>query len=109
LSKRSGRNRLFNLPISNVPGPRERGSFSGAPVSEIYSAGPLPPGCGINITVWSYVDQLNVSVIADDRTLDDTHEVTDAMFHAFSEIRSASGLSDELSEVPTAMPRASAN
>ena len=109
LSKRSGRNRLFNLPISNVPGPRERGGFAGAPVSEIYSAGPLPPGCGINITVWSYVDQLNVSVIADDRTLDDIYELTDAMFHSLSEIRSASGLSDELSEVPTAMPRASAN
>ena len=108
LSKRSGRNRLFNLPISNVAGPRERGHFAGAPISEIYSAGPLPPGCGINITVWSYVDQLNISVIADDRTLDDTHEVTDAMFHSFSEIRSASGLSDTLIEVPTAMPRASA-
>jgi diacylglycerol O-acyltransferase / wax synthase len=108
LSKRSGRNRIFNLPISNVPGPRERGGFGGAPVSEIYSAGPLPPGCGINITVWSYVDQLNISVITDDRTLDDTHEVTDAMFHSFSEIRSASGLSEELIEVRSAMPRASA-
>jgi diacylglycerol O-acyltransferase / wax synthase len=106
LSKRSGHNRLFNLPISNVAGPRERGQFGGAPVSEIYSAGPLPPGCGINITVWSYVDQLNISVIADDRTLDDTHEVTDAMFHSFSEMRSASGLSSVLAEVRTAMPRA---
>ena len=108
LSKRSSHNRLFNLPISNVPGPRERGHFGGAPVSEIYSAGPLPPGCGVNITVWSYVDQLNISVIADDRTLDDIHEVTDAMFHSFSEIRSASGLSGELAEVRTAMPRATA-
>ncbi len=109
LSKRSGRNRLFNLPISNVAGPRERGHFGGAPVSEIYSAGPLPPGCGINITVWSYVDQLNVSVIADDRTLDDTHEVTDAMLHAFAEIRSAAGLSGTLDEVRTAMPPANAD
>jgi diacylglycerol O-acyltransferase / wax synthase len=108
LSKTSGRNRLFNLPISNVAGPSERGNFAGAPVSEIYSAGPLPPGCGINITVWSYVDQLNISVITDDRTLDDTHEMTDAMFHSFSEIRMASGLSGELSQVPTAMPRARA-
>ncbi len=108
LSKRSGRNRLFNLPISNAAGPRERGHFGGAPVSEIYSAGPPPPGCGMNITVWSYVDQLNISVIADDRTLDDIHEVTDAMFHAFSEIRHASGLSGDLIELRTAMPRASA-
>ena len=45
--------------------------------------------CGINITVWSYVDQLNISVIADDSTLSDPHEVTDAMVRSFSEIRSA--------------------
>ena len=60
--------------MSNVAGPRERGHFAGAPVGEIYSAGPLIAACGINITVWSYVDQLNISVIADDRTLGDTHE-----------------------------------
>jgi WS/DGAT/MGAT family acyltransferase len=108
LSTKAAHNRLFNLPISNVPGPRQRGHFGGAPVSEIYSAGPLPPGCGINITVWSYVDQLNISVIADDCTVTDTHEVTDAMLHSFSEIRSASGLSGELAEIVTAMPPASA-
>ena len=64
----------------------------------------LIAACGINITVWSYVDQLNVSIIADDRTLDDTHEVTDAMVHAFSEIRTAAGLSGELITVDSAMP-----
>jgi diacylglycerol O-acyltransferase / wax synthase len=109
LSTRAAHNKLFNLPISNVPGPRKRGHFGGAPVSEIYSAGPLPPGCGINITVWSYVDQLNVSVIADDCTVADTHEVTDAMIHSFSEIRSASGLSGGVAEVVTAMPPATAD
>jgi diacylglycerol O-acyltransferase len=86
----------MNVPISNVAGPRERGDFGGAPVSEIYSVGPLTPGCGINITVWSYVDQLNISVIADDRTFDDTHEATNAMIHAFSKIRSAAGLPDDV-------------
>lgn len=104
LARREVRNKLFNLPISNVRGPGERGHFAGAPVSEIYSAGPLPPGCGINMTVWSYVDQLNISVIADDRTLVDTHEATQAMMHAFSELRDAAGLSNELAEVGTAMP-----
>jgi diacylglycerol O-acyltransferase len=96
------------VPVSNVAGPRERGRFAGAVVSEIYSAGPLVTACGINITVWSYVDQLNISVIADDRTLADTHEVTDAMVGAFSEIRTAAGFSDELAIVDTAMPQATA-
>jgi diacylglycerol O-acyltransferase len=81
--------RLMNVPISNVPGPREFGFFSGARVTEIYSVGPLAPGCGINITVWSYVDVLNISVIADDQTVDDPHEATDAMVAAFDAIRVA--------------------
>jgi diacylglycerol O-acyltransferase len=106
LARRDARNKLFNVPISNVAGPRERGRIAGAPVSEIYSAGPLITACGINITVWSYVDQLNISVIADDRTVDDTHEVTGAMIHAFCEIRAAAGLSSELATVDTAMPQA---
>ena len=104
LARRDARNRLFNVPVSNVAGPRTRGHLAGAPVSEVYSVGPLIAGCGINITVWSYVDQLNISVIADDRTLGDTHEVTDAMAHAFCEIRRAAGLSGELTAVDTAMP-----
>lgn len=91
LARRNAKNRLFNVPVSNVAGPRERGRLAGAVVSEIYSAGPLIAACGVNITVWSYVDQLNISVIADDRTLDDTHEVTDAMVREFSELRCAAG------------------
>jgi diacylglycerol O-acyltransferase / wax synthase len=108
LARRNTRNRLFNIPISNVMGPRERGRFAGAPVSEIYSAGPLITACGINITVWSYVDQLNISVIADDRTLGDTHELTDAMVNAYCEIRTAAGFSDDLAGVQSAMPPATA-
>jgi diacylglycerol O-acyltransferase len=82
----------MNLPISNVAGPREYGHFDGARVDEIYSVGPLAPGCGMNITVWSYVDQLNISVLADDGTLDNPHEATDAMVDAFVELRGACGL-----------------
>lgn len=106
VARRHAHNRLWNLPISNVAGPRERGNFGGAPVSEIYSVGPLSPASGTNITVWSYVDQLNISVIADDSTFHDTHEVTDAMIHAFCEIRGAAGLPNEVIPVPTAMPQA---
>jgi diacylglycerol O-acyltransferase len=84
--------RLMNIPISNVAGPREYGNFDGVRVDEIYSVGPLAPGCGMNITVWSYVDQLNISVIADDLTLENTHEATEALADAFAQIRSACGL-----------------
>jgi len=106
MGRRDAQNKLFNVPISNVAGPRERGRLAGAPISEIYSVGPLITACGMNITVWSYVDQLNISVIADDRTLRDTHEATDAMIHAFRELRTAAGFTGGLATVDTAMPEA---
>lgn len=80
---------VMNLTISNVVGPRERGHIAGGVVNEIYSVGPVVTGRGMNITVWSYVDQLAISVLTDDRTLEDPHEATDALLAAFAEIRSA--------------------
>jgi WS/DGAT/MGAT family acyltransferase len=103
LSSRDGQNKVLNLNISNVPGPRERGRVGGALVTEIYSVGPLTAGSGLNITVWSYVDQLNISVLADGATVKDPHEVTGAMVADFIEIRRAAGLSDKLTVVDKAM------
>ena len=99
LAEKDGQNKVLNIPISNVPGPREHGRVGGALVTEIYSVGPLTTGSGLNITVWSYVDQLNISVLSDGATLEDPHELTDAMIAAFIEIRRAAGLSEELTEV----------
>jgi diacylglycerol O-acyltransferase / wax synthase len=103
LADKDGQNKVLNLPISNVPGPREHGRVGGALVTEIYSVGPLTTGSGLNITVWSYVDQLNVSVLSDGATLLDAHELTDAMIEAFIEIRRAAGLSEQLTVIESAM------
>ncbi|MCW2654128.1 MAG: wax-dgaT 1 [Mycobacterium sp.] len=102
------RSKVLNLTVSNVAGPRERGTVAGAVVREIYSVGPLTAGSGMNITVWSYVDQLNISVLTDGATLDDPHEVTEAMIRDFIEIRRAAGLSDTLTQLDTVMPPATA-
>ncbi len=105
-SGRDGNNKILNLNISNVPGPRERGRVGGALVTEIYSVGPLTAGSGLNITVWSYVDQLNISVLSDGATLQDPHEVTEAMIADFIEIRRAAGISEDLTAIEAAMARA---
>ncbi|MBB2991909.1 WS/DGAT/MGAT family acyltransferase [Mycolicibacterium iranicum] len=91
-AKRADHNRLMNVAISNVPGPRRRGHIGGAPVSEIYSVGVLSAGSAFNMTVWSYVDQLDIAILSDDATFKDPHESTDAMVHAFDELRLACGL-----------------
>ena len=111
-SQRSARSekqtKLLNLVVSNVPGPRERGTVAGAVVREIYSVGPLISGSGLNITVWSYADQLSISVLTDAATVDDPHEVTDAMIDDFRALRLAAGLPGELTPVDDAMPLAAA-
>jgi diacylglycerol O-acyltransferase / wax synthase len=99
LGQHDAPNKMMNVAVSCVAGPRERGYFGGAPVSEIYSTGVLSPGAPVNITVWSYVDQLGVAVLTDDKTFNDPHEATDAISEAFSELRRAAGLSAQNSAV----------
>ena len=94
LGQRDAPNKMMNVAVSSVAGPRERGHFGGAPVSEIYSTGVLSPGAPVNITVWSYVDQLGIAVLTDDQTFNDPHEATDALSAAFSELRRAAGVSE---------------
>ena len=93
LGAREVPNKLMNVAVSSVVGPRERGHFGGAAVSEFYSTGVLSPGAPVNITVWSYVDRLGVAVLTDDQTFKDPHEATEALSAAFDELRSAAGIS----------------
>lgn len=86
-------NKLMNVAVSSVVGPREHGHFGGAKVSEIYSTGVLSPGAPVNITVWSYVDQLGVAVLTDDLTFTDPHDATNAISASFTELRDAAGVS----------------
>lgn len=101
MSRREAPNQLFNVIVSNVPGPRERGQIAGAVVTDFYSVGPLAAGAALNITVWSYVDQLSVSVLADDTTLKDTHEVTDVFVAEFAELCQRTDGKTDISAAPT--------
>jgi diacylglycerol O-acyltransferase len=106
--RRTAHNKMMNVAVSNVPGPRERGHIGGAPVNEIYSVGVLSAGSAFNMTVWSYVDQVDIAVLSDDQTFNDVHEATDAMVHAFAEIRRAAGFSGDPGVVESAMAPATA-
>jgi diacylglycerol O-acyltransferase len=54
----------FSAIVSNVPGPRERLKIGGAQLADVFSVGPLVEGIGLNVTVWSYVDRMNFSLLA---------------------------------------------
>jgi diacylglycerol O-acyltransferase len=106
LGRRDAPNKMMNVAVSSVMGPRERGHFAGAPVSEIYSTGVLSPGAPVNITVWSYADQLGIAVLTDDETFNDPHEATAALRSAFSELRCAAGIYRVIDSERTGRPQA---
>ncbi|WP_435771255.1 WS/DGAT/MGAT family O-acyltransferase [Nocardioides sp. SYSU DS0651] len=54
----------FSVIVSNVPGPREPATVGGARLVDLFSVGPLVDGIGLNVTVWSYVDRMNFSLLA---------------------------------------------
>ncbi len=68
-----------NLVVSNVPGPRTPLHVAGARLTDLFSVGPILEGMALNVTVWSYVDRMNVSVLADRERFPALHDLTDAM------------------------------
>jgi diacylglycerol O-acyltransferase / wax synthase len=55
---------IYNLLVSNVPGPQTTLYFLGAEVKAVYPLGPLFQGSGLNITVMSLDGRVDVGVIS---------------------------------------------
>ena len=54
----------FNVIVSNVRGPAAPVTIAGAALRDLYSVGPILEGIGLNVTAWSYVDRLNISLLS---------------------------------------------
>jgi diacylglycerol O-acyltransferase len=76
----------INLVVSNVPGPRFPLYIAGARLTDLFSVGPILEGIGLNVTVWSYIDRMNVSAIACTDRLPEVHEVTEGIGDALQEL-----------------------
>lgn len=83
------RHPMFNIVVSNVPGPREQMSANGHPMVALWSAGPVFEGAGINLTAWSYQTDLAITVHACRRMVPDPSEITTALTSAFDELCAA--------------------
>lgn len=77
----------FSAIVSNVPGPRETISIGGARLTDIFSVGPLVDGIGLNVTVWSYVDRMNFSLLACPDLLPDVEVLASYFPAALAELR----------------------
>lgn len=76
----------FSAIVSNVPGPREPATVGGARLADLFSVGPLVDGIGLNVTVWSYVDRMNFSLLACPDLLPDVHVLASYLPDALAEL-----------------------
>ncbi len=70
---------IFNVTISNVPGPSFPLYSAGARLVAHYPMGPIFDGGGINITVMSYEDHLDFGVVTCTDLIRDPWEITDGI------------------------------
>lgn len=59
------RQRLVNLLVSNVPGPRDPLYVAGARIMEVFQIGAVQGNVTVNVGAFSYAGQLNLDVVAD--------------------------------------------
>jgi diacylglycerol O-acyltransferase len=77
----------INLVVSNVPGPTEPLYIGGGRLDAIISMGPILEGIGLNVTVWSYLDQLNFGIVAVPEHLPDVRRFADLLPSALEELQ----------------------
>jgi diacylglycerol O-acyltransferase / wax synthase len=82
----------FNAVVSNVRGPGEPVSISGAPLRDLFSVGPILEGIGLNITAWSYVDRMNFSFLGCPDLVPDLAPLVAELPRALDELRTTKGV-----------------
>jgi WS/DGAT/MGAT family acyltransferase len=77
---------VYNLIMSNVPGPQAQMYFLGCAVNAMYPLGPILAGAGLNITVMSLNGKLGVGIISCPEVLPDLWGVADLFPAALEEL-----------------------
>jgi hypothetical protein len=80
---------LFNVTISNVPGPPFPLYSAGARMIAMYPMGPIFDGGGLNITVMSYMGQMFFGLNACRETVPDVWDIAGGLDQAMEELRKA--------------------
>ncbi len=97
----SGRRPMYNLYVSNVPGPTGQHYLMGAAVRARYAFGPVFDGAGLNVTVMSLNGKLDVGLVSCSRLLPELWEVADGLPVALKELLKAAELNSSNFGQPT--------
>jgi diacylglycerol O-acyltransferase len=84
--------RAFNVVISNIPGPKEPLYWNGAQLQGVYPVSIALDRIALNITLTSYVDQMEFGLIACRRTLPSMQRLLDYLEQSIRELEIGAGI-----------------
>jgi diacylglycerol O-acyltransferase / wax synthase len=96
------RQRLFNLVVTNVPGPQVPLYMLGRELDAIYPMVPLAENTALGIAIMSYNGQLNFGLVSDYDALDDVESLAEELGLSIEEIVAAAGA---VADEPRTRPR----
>ena len=76
----------FNVMVSSVKGPDFSLFCAGSRVSALYPVGPIAEGVGLNVTIFSYLDQLHFGLLACRKLLPELDNLAIAIDDALGEL-----------------------
>ncbi|KOS54326.1 WS/DGAT/MGAT family O-acyltransferase [Rhodococcus rhodochrous] len=82
----------YNLPISNVPGPRTELYWNGAHLEEMYPVSIVYDGMALNVTVCSYADRIGFGYVAGGEVIPDIATLIPLTERSLSELETAVGV-----------------
>lgn len=83
---------LFNVLISNIPGPTEELYWNGARLDGMYPLSLLFDGYGLNITQTSYVDSFEFGITADRRAVPQVQRMIDHLEDGLADLEAKLGV-----------------
>jgi WS/DGAT/MGAT family acyltransferase len=86
-------NPMVNLTVANVPGPRERLFLGEAELVHYYPISAVTDGMGLNITLFSYRDQLGLNLIACRELVPDLGHLADLLVDQLTVLAKVAGVS----------------
>jgi diacylglycerol O-acyltransferase / wax synthase len=92
--------RLFNLVVTNVPGPQFPLYVLGRELEDIFPVGFLPPSQALFIAIMSYNGGINFGLLADYDAIDDIDEIAAGIEASIAELLTAAEAQAEADSAP---------
>ena len=92
--------RLFNVVVTNVPGPQIPLYLLGRELEDVFPVGFLPPNQALFVAIMSYNGGVNFGLLADYDAMYDADVITDGIERSLAELEEAAEATSSASEEP---------